>query len=207
MSSKIDNLTKKIYTEGVEKAKNEAKTIIAEAEKKAESILDEAKKNADKIIEKEKKTSEDLKGKVMMEMQMASENLIETLKQKITDLIVVETLEKSLSKTFDDADYLKSIITSIAEKWDPNSRVINDLTLLLPKEKEKDFTDAFKKNVFKLLNQKLEVKFENDFKDGFVIQPSDGSYKMSFTKTDFINFFKYFLNPEVRKILFKEESQ
>ena len=91
------------------------------------------------------------------------------------------------------------------KNWDPDSKIINDLTIILPKEKENQFKDSFKKDVFKLLNRNLDVKFENEFKEGFVIQPGDGSYKMSFTKNDFINFFKSFLSPEVREILFKED--
>ena len=52
MENKIQELTEKIYNEGVERGNAEAERIIAEAQAKAEVILKEAQSGADDILEK-----------------------------------------------------------------------------------------------------------------------------------------------------------
>jgi len=201
MSSKIDKLTEKIYNEGIEKAKNEAKNIISEAEKNAEEILANAKKEANKIKSDAEKDQENLKNEVNAELKMASDQVIENLKQQVTDIIVANTLDKSLDKSLNGAEFLQSIIVSLVSNWDVNSGK-NDISILLPKDKEKEFTKSFTDSLLKELNNKVEINFDKGFKEGFIIEPKDGNFKISFTKNDFINFFKSHLKPKIREILF-----
>jgi len=141
---------------------------------------------------------------VNAELQMASEQIIETLKQKVTEFIVVNTLDKSLDKSLSEPDFLKSVIVTLVKNWGADSRV-NDLSLILPKDKEKELTGIFTKNVLNDLNNKLDIKFDKGFKNGFIIEPKDENFKISFTKDDFINFFKSHLKPKVRELLFKDD--
>lgn len=202
MSSKIDQLTQKLYNEGVEKANIEAKNIISEAEKKAEKIVNDAKNNASKIKESAQSEAQSLKNEVTTELQNASEQVVESLKQNVTDIVVANTLDKMLDKSLGDPDFLKSVITTLVKNWDEDSK--NDLDLILSKDKEKELTGTFIKNVLKELNNKVEIKFDKGFKEGFIIEPKGGNFKLSFTKDDFINFFKAHLKPKVRELLFKD---
>lgn len=203
MSSKIDKLTQKIYNEGIDKANEQAKKIIAEAEAKAEKIIADAKSRAEEIKTASQNESKSLKNEVIAELQVASDQVIETLKQNISELIVADTLDKTLEKSLNDKDFLKSVILSLVSNWNQNSAMI-DLTLILGKDKEKEFSSSFVNSVLKELNNKVEIKFEKGFKDGFIIEPKDGNFKISFTKEDFINFFKLHLKPKVRELLFKD---
>ena len=47
---KIQELTSKLYTEGVEKGRDEAERIIAEAKAKEKNILEEAEEKANQLI-------------------------------------------------------------------------------------------------------------------------------------------------------------
>ena len=201
MSSKIDKLTEKIYNEGIEKAKKEADNIISEAENKAKEIIANAKKDAEKIKSEAEKNKENLKNEVTSELKMASDQVMEDLKQQISDFIVAKTLDKSLDKSLSETEFLKSIINSIVGNWDVNSGK-NDISILLPEDKEKELTKNFTTSLLKELNNKVEIKFDKGFKDGFIIEPKDGNFKISFTKEDFINFFKSHLKPKIREILF-----
>jgi V/A-type H+-transporting ATPase subunit E len=203
MSSKIDALTQKIYAEGIEKANEQAKNIISEAEKKAEAILNDAKESAKKLKETAQQESSTIKKEVITELQNVSEQVIENLKQSITEILVVKTLNNLLDKSLNDKEFIKSAITTIIKNWNPESKS-NDLTILLSKEKEEEFNKNFITALISELNNKVEIKFEKGFKDGFVIEPKDGNYKISFTKEDFISYFKSHLKTKVREILFKE---
>ena len=50
MENKIQELTEKIYNEGVERGNVEAERIIAQAQEQAELILNEARGKADEIV-------------------------------------------------------------------------------------------------------------------------------------------------------------
>jgi len=57
MTSKIQELTEKIYQEGVDKAQNQANILLKEAEEKAVGLLNDAQQKADNtILEAERKS-------------------------------------------------------------------------------------------------------------------------------------------------------
>ncbi len=201
MSSKIDKLTEKIYNEGIGKAKEQADKIIADAQKKADEIVASAKKDAEKIKSDAEKNRENLNVEVKTELKIASDQVIETVKQQLTEIIVAKTLDKSLNEALNDAAFLKSIIVSLVSNWDSNAKMV-DLSVILPKDKEAEFSKNFTNSLLKELKNKIEIKFDKGFKEGFIIEPKDGNFKISFTKDDFINFFKLHLKPKVREILF-----
>ena len=51
MENKIQELTDKIYREGVEKGNEEAQRLIANAQEESKNIIDEAKKQDQVIME------------------------------------------------------------------------------------------------------------------------------------------------------------
>ena len=52
MQNKLQELTDKLYNEGLSKGKAEGEQLLAEAREKSESIIAEAKKQAEEIIAK-----------------------------------------------------------------------------------------------------------------------------------------------------------
>jgi V/A-type H+-transporting ATPase subunit E len=56
------------------------------------------------------------------------------------------------------------------------------------------------------MNKGLEFSFSPDVRTGFKIGPADGSYLISFTDDDFLNFLKAYLRPKTSHLLFGEEK-
>ena len=54
----LDQITDKIYLEGIERAEKESKSILSKTEKEREQILSEAREQADQIITQAKRESE-----------------------------------------------------------------------------------------------------------------------------------------------------
>ena len=52
MENKLEQLTRKLYDEGLEKGRAEADRVLAEARKEAERIVAEAHAEADSIVRK-----------------------------------------------------------------------------------------------------------------------------------------------------------
>ncbi len=205
MENKLQELTQKLYNEGVEKANEEADKIIKEAKAEADKIKKNAEKEAKGIIEEAEQKSEEIKKNVHAELELASKQTVRKVKQQITDLITSKVIDEPVKKAFDDEKFVKEIIETMIKNWDPQKKESIGLSVLLPEKLEKEFEKYFKAKTGKELNAKLELSFSEAVKGGFKIGPADNSYKISFTEEDFINFFKSYLRPKTGEMLFQGE--
>lgn len=198
--NKLDILTKKIYEEGIEKAQNDAKDILEKAQKDAENIIKEAENKAKAIIEKANADSANLRQKTETEISMSVKQAIAALKQQITSLIS-NNISSEMSKTaFNDKEFVHGLMSKIIEKWSTESN--SDLSVIL-NEKEKEEFEKYLINKHKeLLNNNLTLVTNSAQKEGFVIQPKDGGYKITFSEKVFEEFFNSYLKEYSKKLLF-----
>ena len=202
MTKKILELTEKIYNEGVEKAKKEAKQIIANATKEADKIISTAKDREREISEQAQKQADEHKKNADSEIRLAARQFISNLKQQITGLITTAQVEVPVKDAFKDETFVKNIILIIIKNWNPQKPEELNIRLLLPQKDEKEFTEFFNNKAKELLNAGLEINFEPNIKSGFKIGPKDGSYYISFTDKDFENYFKNYLKERTKKMIF-----
>lgn len=205
MNDKLQELTRKIYDEGLEKGKKEAQEIIDNAKKEADAILDKARKEAKQLAEKASADAEEQKKNVHSELAMATRQAVATVKQKIAGLLNQKAVEQALGKTFDDKEFIKSIIKSIADQWGEISKSDQGVMVFLS-EKDRDQFESFLMNkVAANIKQGMDIDFEEGIKSGFRIGPKDQSFKISFTDKDFENFFKQYLRPRTQKFFTDEQ--
>ena len=115
MQSKIQELTDKLYNEGIEKANEEAGKIVKDAKTKAEEIKKIAEQEAEEIIAKAKKESEDLKKNSKAELDLAYKQSIRELKKQISELISLGVIREPIKKSLDDTQFIKEIITDLID--------------------------------------------------------------------------------------------
>ncbi len=203
MTTKLQDLTDKVYNEGVQKAKDEAESILKEAKEKAANIEKEAKAEAEKTISEAKKEAEEAKRHTESELKMAIDQALTSLKQDVANLVTMEALEPTTKELFSDKKYLGNLIQKVVEGWSKGKE--GDLSLILPETDQKEMEKYYKNELAGQLNKEVQVSFSNQIKAGFKIGPSDGSYVISFTEEDFNNFFKTYLRPKTRELLFEEK--
>lgn len=204
MQNKIQELTEKIYQEGIEKGNAEARQIVEEARKDASEIVKNAQKEADDIIAAAKKKADEYRNTTETELRLSSKQAVNAVKQQITDVVNGQIATIALKGTFEDNEFIKKIVEKMLGNWAASGQSM-DMNVLLPAGDEKQLSDYFKKSAKSLLDQGIEIKFDASVKAGFQLSPKDGSYKVSFTDSDFINFFKQFLRPKLVEILFSAE--
>ena len=204
MESKLQELTKKIYKEGIEKANNEAESILQNAKDEANKIISDAKKEADLIVSKAKKESEQLNKNIISEIRMTSNQSISLLKQEITEMLSSSALSPKIQKATEDIGFIKEIIKEIVSKWNPALKNL-DLNIILPQKSKNKLEEYYKKEASDILNKGIELKFEERMDRGFKIGPKDNSFILSYTEKDFENFFQSFLKPKTKAILFSEK--
>jgi len=205
MENKLQELTQKLYNEGVNKANKEAEEIIANAKNEAEKIQNQAQKKANIIIEDANKKASDTKKNVESELALAAKQTIRTIKQKITDIVSSKAISSQTKAAFNDNDFVKELIKTVVNNWNPTKGEAIDLSVLLPEKQENEFEKYFNGKVSEELNAGLELAFSDNIKGGFKIGPADGSYKISFSEEDFEIFFKMYLRPKTIEILYQGE--
>jgi len=205
MENKLQELTQKLYTDGVEKAQNEAEKIIADAQTKANQIIKNANVEAETIIANAKTESAELKKKIESELKLSSKQVIATVKNQVTNLVVQDLLSKDIEKALGDNDFIKTVIELMVKKWQPDEAESTDLQIILPQDKKDNFNKYIKEKINQLLAKGLTVSFEDNFKSGFKIAPKDNSYIINFTQEDFDNFFKTYLRAKTANLLYGEE--
>lgn len=202
MHSSIEELTKKIYNEGVGKAQQKADELIQNAQQKAQEIVQDAEKKGNRIILNAEKTAADLKIKNETEMKLAAQQSLSNLKQEITDLLVWKVTNKPLKNAFEDKDFIQDLIKKLVTAWLDHYGKEEDLNILLS---DKDFKEAqtyMRDNAQMLLKKGINVTSNKAMTNGFQIAPGDTGFKVSFTAEDFENYFKSFAKPNISKLLF-----
>ena len=80
MNNKLQELTEKIYLEGVEKGKVEAAQLIADAEHEAKAIIAKAQAEADKIKAEAAKNASELDKNTKSELKLFAEQSVNAIK-------------------------------------------------------------------------------------------------------------------------------
>ncbi len=207
MESKLQELTQKLYNEGVEKANEEANKILEDAKKEAEKIKSAAQKEADEIVSNAKKESEDLKKNAKSEIDMAATQTLREVKQQISGLITKKVIQEPTKQAMKDQEFIKKIIETVIKNWNPQSGEAVNLSVTLPQDMQKELEDYFETKVAKELNAGIKVDVSERMKGGFSIGPADGSYKISFSEEDFENFFKGYFRPKTKNMLFGQNEK
>ena len=200
MQNKLQELTDKLYNEGLSKGKQEGEALLQEATAKADSILAEARKEADGIIAKARKEAEELKTRVNADLKMAANQSIAATKQDIEKIVVAKITDKEVKSALSSADFLKEIITAVARNFNAAEPV--DLEVVLPESLKKEMEPFVAKELSSILKSGITASFSKKIGGGFTIGPKDGSYFISFTDETFTDLISEYLRPAAKKILF-----
>lgn len=204
MEQKIQELTEKIYQEGVEKGEEKAKQIITDAEEKASGIVADAKSQAEKILAEARVQGEELKRNTEAEVKLSGSQALSAIKQQILNLVTAEVIEDGTTVSMSEPATVKDLVSTVIQNWKISSGEAPKLEVLLPAQKQDELKKAFEKGASDLLKKGVEITFAKNIKSGFRIGPVGGSFKISLTDEDFQEFFKEYLRPRTRQYLFGE---
>ena len=196
MDSKIQELTEKLYSEGVEKGRKDADEIIENAQKEKEALLKEARSEAENIITEAAKNAADMKKNVESELRMYAAQSINALKTEATNLITDKIVAESVKTAFDEKDFMQQLILKLVSEWHRNERLIIEVS---DAEALKLYFETQAKEV---LSKGLEIKQVKGRATSFSIVSGDGSYRVNFGEKEFVDYFKTFLRPQLIELLF-----
>lgn len=193
---KIQELTEKIFREGVEKGQAEAERIIEAAKEEARKIVDNAKEQAKLIEAQAKKQAAELDTNTKNELKLYTGQALNALKSEVTNVVTGRLVADAADKLVEDKDFLQRFTVALAGKWAENEPI----TISTPEAES--LRKYFEKEAKELLDKGVKIEKVNNIDALFTVAPADGSYKVNFGKEEFESYFKAFLRPQLVEMLF-----
>lgn len=205
MENKLQQLTQKLYEEGLTKGRSEAEKLVADAQAKASKIVADAQAQAAAIIAEAKSSAEDVRKNSLTEVALAGKQAVTALKEEIRTMITAKTVTPTVKAANLDGEFVKGMLLAVAANWKGDSAEKVSLEALLPETEKARFDEAFEKSAKELLDAGVEVKYGKNVKSGFKIGQKDGGYYISFSDEDFDALFGEYLREKVSTILYPEK--
>lgn len=195
----MQELTEKLYNEGLSKGREDAERMVAEAEQKAAALVAEAEEKAAAIIKNAEQKAAELKKNNETEMTLATRQMVAALRENIANLVVAKVGEPSVHAALLDVEFVKEMLLAVARAWNGESM---SLEATLPAEMKAKFGAEAEAAVKALLAEGIEVGYSEKVKSGFKVAPKEGGFYVSFTEEDFSALLAEYLKEKVTKMLF-----
>ena len=199
MQNKLQELTDRLYEEGLSKGRAEGERLLEEARAKAAEIVKDAEAQAEALVEKARREAQDIRSKADSDLKMAASQCLQATKKDIENLLVAGICD---TQDLRDPGFLRKIILAVAEKFSAEESA--DLALVLPESLRDELTPFVSGALAEALKGEVKASFSKKISGGFTIGPRDGSYFISLTEDTFKELIGGYIRPVTRKILFGE---
>ncbi len=203
MENRLQELTQKLYDEGLQKGRSEGDSIVSQAKAEATAIVEAAKKESQRIISQAEARAADISKNSMTEIALAGKQAMGKIKGEIANMIVGKSIEEGVKAATIDGAFIAEMMLAIAKGWDGSKGGEVSLEALLPASNKKSLDKAIKGSAAKLTKAGIEVGYSEDVKSGFKIGAKDGGYYISFSDSDFDALMRGYLRERVSELLFK----
>lgn len=200
MQNKLQELTDKLYNEGLSKGKQEGEELLAKAKVQAEEMVAKAQAEAAQIVAAAQKQADEIKSKVASDIRMASSQSLAATRKDIEELVVGKMSAEAVKDALTSAEFVKELIQAVAGRFTTEGPM--DISLILPESLQKELEPFVNNELSKILNAGVEASFSKKVSGGFRIGPKDGGYFVSFTDETFNELIAEYLRPATKKILF-----
>ena len=192
----LQELTDKIYAEGVEKGKNEAAKMLSEAEAKAAAIIAAAEKEAAEKLQKAEQKAAELDKNTRAELKLYADQSVNAIKTEVTNLLTDKLAQDSVKAATADKAFMQKLIAELAQELAKGGEVV-----IAAKDAEalKAYVAA---NLKGLLEKGVKIEEVKGMRAEFSIAPAKGGYKLNFGDAEFIEYFKEYLRPQIQELLF-----
>ncbi len=164
MENKLQELTKKLYDEGLEKGRAEADRLVGEAKNEAAKIVAEARAQAEEIVKKARDKAEDVEKNTMTEIALAGKQAAAKIKSEIASMIVAKATAAGVKEAALDPAFIKEMLLAVAGNWNGADAGKVELKALLPEAERTKLDVAFGKSARELLAAGIEVGYSKEVK-------------------------------------------
>ena len=203
MENKLEQLTRKLYDEGLEKGRAEADRLVSEAKAEASRIVAEAQAKADAVVKQAQERADDTAKNAMTEIALAGRQAVSKIKNELAEAVVAKSTAAGVKAANLDGSFVKEMLLAVAKNWNGAAGSKVSLTALLPEAARTQLDKAMSAAAAELLSAGVEVGYSADVKSGFKVAQKGGGYYISFSDDDFNALLGSYLRDKVRDLLFK----
>lgn len=204
MENKLQQLTEKLYNEGLSKGRAEAEALLAKAQTDAEKIVAEAKDKAQAIVAEAEKAAQQLKTNTENEVRLAAGQMKSALRQQIETMVQMEVVSPAVSQAWRDNSFIQQLAVAAVQALDPKQ----GLRVVLPENRGNELVEAVKQALAERFgaDNGVEVVTDARVRVPFRVMVKEGGYYVSFADADFDALFRSYLRPKVAQLLFGNEK-
>jgi V/A-type H+-transporting ATPase subunit E len=202
MQDKLQELTDRLYNEGLSKGKQEGEELLQKAHAEAEAIVAQAKAEAERIIAQVNREADELKTKVAADVKMAATQSIAVTKQEIEQMVVAKAAQQGVKASMGNAEFVKELIASVVKAFNPQNASPVALDLILPEALKAQLEPFVQNEIANQFKGEVKVDYSKKMNGGFKVAPKDGGYVLQFTDDEFTQLIANYLRPATKKILF-----
>ena len=202
MQDKLQELTDRLYNEGLSKGKQDGEALLKKAQGEAARIVADAKAEAERIIAQAHKEAEELKTKVNADVKMAATQSIAVTKQEIEQMVVTQAAAQGVKANMGNADFVKELVKDVVKAFNPDNAAPVALDLILPESLKTQLEPFVQNEIASQFKDAVKVDYSKKMNGGFKIAPRDGGYVLQFTDEEFTQLIANYLRPATKKILF-----
>lgn len=199
-NDKLQELTDRLFNEGLSKGKEEGEKVLAAAREQADRILADARKEADRIVTDAGEKARGMQSKADSDIRMAASQAMETIRAEIQDVILARSVDESVDRVLGNDEFAKQVIAAVAKAFSTEKNC--DMAMVLPETCKGSVESYVRNEVSKAIGGNLDIQFSKKINGGLRIGPKDGSYYISLTDATFKELIKSYLRPVTRKVLF-----
>ena len=203
MENKLEQLTRKLYDEGLEKGRAEADRLVSEAKAEASRIVAEAQAKAEGIVKQAQERADDTAKNAMTEIALAGRQAVAKIKNEIAEAVVAKSTAAGVKAANLDGSFVKEMLLAVAKNWNGAAGSKVELKALLPEAARTQLDTAMKAAATELLSAGVEVGYSKEVRSGFKVAQKEGGYYISFSDDDFNALLGSYLRDKVRDLLFK----
>lgn len=202
MQDKLQELTDKLYAEGLAKGKEEGEHIVEQAKNEAQRILADARAEADRLRAAAAKDAEELKTKTIADLKMASNQSIAVTRQTLENLVLARVVEQPVTQILSKEEFVKELLRAIVAAFSPQNDSPVDLKFVIPEKMQQQLQPFLENELSNLLKSDLKVEYSKKIAGGFAVVPQNGTFFVRFTDDEFKELLSSYLRPATKKILF-----
>lgn len=202
MADKLQELTEKLYKEGLSKGREEGEQILEKAKADAKTLADESREAAERTMKKAARDAEELREKAASDIRTASGQSLAALRKDIENVLIGNIIDEKISAASSDPDFIKKIILAVAEKFSASQP--QDISLAISDKLRSSLEPWIAGELKEILSKGVQAEFSKKISGGFTIGPRDGSYYISLTDDTFRELIGEYLRPVTKKLIFGE---
>lgn len=199
MDNKLQQLTEKLYAEGLEKGKTEGAALLDKARAEAEQLVRAAQEKAAAIQAEATAKAEELARTAAADVRLAELQTVAAIKTQIEQSITAAVSHSATSEAFKNGELTRQLIVEAVKAWDPTKD--EGAKIVVPES----YAQEARKAAADYLDKGVEIVTDGRVKVPFRLAPKEGGYYVSFAQGDFEKLLAASLRPSVAALLFGEK--